>query len=92
MAFNEFSEQYPDFQIVEKGFYYPYNHEHEDYGWGCAWRAIQGLLSSHQIEIVFKDLVSQYAKKNKLMEIIKQKIKDLSEEALGDIKWAPEEN
>ncbi len=32
-----------------KGYYYPYNHLTKDEGWGCAWRAIQALISTQGI-------------------------------------------
>jgi hypothetical protein len=25
--------------------YYPYNHDIKDFAWGCAWRAIQTVIS-----------------------------------------------
>jgi hypothetical protein len=39
------------------GTHMPYNAEGvRDYGWGCAWRAIQTLLTSHKITKSFQDL------------------------------------
>ena len=29
--------------------YFPYRHNNDDEGWGCAWRAIQTLLSTQNI-------------------------------------------
>jgi hypothetical protein len=54
-----------------KGIYYPYNHEHLDVGWGCAWRAIQTLLSTQQINCNFATLYSSFSEKNTLLSILK---------------------
>ena len=43
----------------KKSFYYPYNSDYIDVGWGCAWRSIQ-MLVSHFIVIDFKALVNSF--------------------------------
>ena len=36
--------------MSKTGVYYPYNYCTKDVGMGCAWRAIQTLLSTQQID------------------------------------------
>lgn len=43
---------------------------YDDFGWGCAWRAIQTLLSNYGTETDFKDLVMKYRKKDVLWGIL----------------------
>ena len=50
--------------------FYPYNQIYDDFGWGCAWRAIQTLLSNYGTETDFKDLVMKYRKKDVLWGIL----------------------
>lgn len=43
--------------FAENTTFYGYNAEGvRDYGWGCAWRAIQTCLSAYKIEVSFEDL------------------------------------
>jgi hypothetical protein len=43
--------------------YYPYNHGVRDAGWGCAWRAIQTLISNRNKHLPFQTLYSTYSRK-----------------------------
>lgn len=55
---------------MTKGTFYPYNQTYDDFGWGCAWRAIQTLLSNSEKETDFKDLVMKYRRKDVLWSIL----------------------
>ncbi len=72
-----------DFPLIEKSclnhsIYVPYNSEDEinDNGWGCAWRAIQTLISSiipDKTKIPsFSFLFNTYGSHEKLVEIYKK--------------------
>lgn len=53
---------------------YNYNSEGiRDYGWGCAWRAIQTCLSSYKITFPFEELFHAYGSREKLEEIYQSK-------------------
>jgi len=60
---NDIKKTYTEFNVCEKGFYFPYNYEFKDQGWGCAWRAIQLLLSSQNIVIPFEELYLKFSQK-----------------------------
>ena len=65
---------FPEFECVEKGKYFPYNYIYDDDRWGCAWRAIQVLLSAHGIDCEdFKQLFHTFSYKEDLMKIIEEK-------------------
>lgn len=56
--------------MTQKGNYYPYNHLFRDKGWGCAWRAIQTVISYYDHEIPFDKLFHDYGYKKNLLKII----------------------
>lgn len=71
--FPEINELYQEvFALCPKGIYFPYNHAVKDGGWGCAWRAIQTLLSTQDIVISFEELYEKFSEKGTLIEILKQ--------------------
>lgn len=41
---------------VASAVYFPYNQGAKDTGWGCAWRAIQTLLSNKNMHTTFQQL------------------------------------
>lgn len=47
--------------------YVPYNNVYEDRGWGCAWRAIQMVISAYKINDSFIDLFHKYSQKGFLL-------------------------
>ncbi len=65
----------------------------KDSGWGCAWRAIQTLLSSQDIIVSFEKLYEQFSRKDILLEILKNSERyDLkSIKKLAETVWAPAE-
>jgi hypothetical protein len=71
--FPEINELYQEvFTVCPRGIYFPYNHAVRDKGWGCAWRAIQTLLSTQDIVISFEELYQKFNEKGTLLEILKQ--------------------
>lgn len=73
-SFKELSEYYSnEFTLSKTGVYYPYNHLTKDVGIGCAWRAIQTLLSTHGINETFLSLYEKYNKKEVLLKILQEK-------------------
>lgn len=52
--------------------FYPYNHNYDDFFWGCAWRAIQTVLSAYGIETDFKELVMKYRGREALMGVLQR--------------------
>jgi hypothetical protein len=74
-----------------KGIYYPYNHEIRDSGWGCAWRAVQTLLSTQDIFLSFEELYDRFCEKEDLMKILEKSGKYNSEilDELRETDWAP---
>ena len=73
-SFKELSEYYHNqFTLSKKGIYYPYNHLTKDAGMGCAWRAIQTLLSTYGVNETFLTLYEKYNKKEVLLKILEEK-------------------
>ena len=73
--------------------YFPYNCDINDKGWGCAWRAIQTLLSTTDTQIGFAELFTVFCRKEQLMKTL-QEHRNVGEEVaktLMEKKWAPEE-
>lgn len=67
--------------MSKTGIYYPYNYFTKDVGMGCAWRAIQTLLSTHGVDETFITLYEKYNKKEFLLKILEEK-KAYSQEVL----------
>ncbi|KAM3142248.1 hypothetical protein pb186bvf_005657 [Paramecium bursaria] len=75
--------------------YFPYQGDFvDDFGWGCAWRCIQMILSQLQeYDQSLKDLINKYGWR-KVLEDIYLKLNTITEipEYLQDSKFAPEDN
>ena len=71
--------------------YYPYNHDVDDRGWGCAWRCIQAAIMPNTIP--FPNLVQRYSEKRSLLDIYLRRKPTLETlHKLEECKWAPLEN
>lgn len=58
----------------ENATFYSYNAEGiRDYGWGCAWRAIQTCLSTYKINISFEELFHLFGPFENLKKIYRNK-------------------
>ena len=84
--------------------FYPYNSESiRDFGWGCAWRAIQSIVNNFfrinlkcELMISFEDLFNYFGNKATLLDLYcklySQEIDSLKHKALIEAKFAPHDN
>ncbi len=69
--------------------YYPYGADVSDFGWGCAWRCLQMILSNNKI--TFEELFKQFGSKESLLAVYEELYPDSPTlQVLKDqAKWAP---
>jgi hypothetical protein len=70
--------------------FYPFNSEGiVDHGWGCAWRCIQTILSSYNIQMGFEEIFEKFGSRTALGPLYALKYGD--EELPFEKPWVPHE-